>query len=361
MNPAAFIDRLQALDVGHVQAVLASDPLVLRHWISERAIAGHERRTVFVSLPGDGSIPEAARLAQDLCAMVHATWPIWFGDVDLSWYRDDAAGNARLVSELGRLRSAVPALSSTWAARAVRTAWHAQKSRQARELPGDASVRVKNTCHLLSPVGVNVVVGLGGPFALRPVMRAIDAIEWLARHVSGGVIAAFPADWPHAPPLERLLFRAWTLTEEYMPGDPRSHPPGPVARASGPLAALGIDRVQGQPHPLSEVERRVHAHLMADEELRSIFRFNQRVSTCHGSRPRVDLVWERGGLVVELDGYADHGTSAAFENDRHRDWQLLMSGYRVLRIPNAEVLRDCEAAVAKIRDTVRLVRSEKGI
>jgi hypothetical protein len=42
--------------------------------------------------------------------------------------------------------------------------------------------------------------------------------------------------------------------------------------------------------------------LSADAELGPLFGFNQFVDTVRGSRPKVDLVWTEGRLVVELDG-----------------------------------------------------------
>ena len=43
--------------------------------------------------------------------------------------------------------------------------------------------------------------------------------------------------------------------------------------------------------------------------------------------------------------------------DRHRDYELVLSGYTVLRLANDEVLQDFGRAVEKIRDVVRLRRA----
>ena len=63
------------------------------------------------------------------------------------------------------------------------------------------------------------------------------------------------------------------------------------------------------------------------------------------------MVWQNERLVVELDGYAFHGTRAAFERDRIRDTALQVAGYRVLRISDRRLV-DAPEAVAQ---TVRLL------
>jgi very-short-patch-repair endonuclease len=117
-----------------------------------------------------------------------------------------------------------------------------------------------------------------------------------------------------------------------------------------------IAPVTGRPPPLSETECRLAAALARDDELRSLFSFNQFVDTVRGLRPKVDLLWSAGRLVIELDGYADHGTRSAFRHDRHRDYELIMSGYTVLRLANDEIAEDLERAIDKIRDMVRFRR-----
>ena len=95
-----------------------------------------------------------------------------------------------------------------------------------------------------------------------------------------------------------------------------------------------------------------------DAELGALFHFNWLVDTVRGSRPKVDLVWMEGRLVVELDGYPDHTTRRAFISDRNRDYELALSGYTVLRLANDEVQQDFGRAVEKIRDLVRLRLSQ---
>jgi very-short-patch-repair endonuclease len=46
---------------------------------------------------------------------------------------------------------------------------------------------------------------------------------------------------------------------------------------------------------------------------------------------RVDFVWRRERLVVETDGGQAHLTATAFENDRRRDVELMIAGWRVAR------------------------------
>jgi len=45
-----------------------------------------------------------------------------------------------------------------------------------------------------------------------------------------------------------------------------------------------------------------------------------------------DFVWPGAGLIVELDGYATHGTRRGFESDRACDRALTLAGWRVIRI-----------------------------
>ena len=99
-------------------------------------------------------------------------------------------------------------------------------------------------------------------------------------------------------------------------------------------------------HPLSLTEQRLSKAIAVDTELSPLFAFNVFVETVRGSRPKVDLLWKAGRLVIELDGYLDHGSRAAFMYDRHRDYELSLSGF------TAFSRRTPRAAVRAVREVV---------
>jgi very-short-patch-repair endonuclease len=72
-------------------------------------------------------------------------------------------------------------------------------------------------------------------------------------------------------------------------------------------------------------------------------------------RHEVDLVWAPQRLVVEVDGFAYHGSRAAFERDRLRDAELQAAGYRVVRVTWRQLVERPEALIARLAQA--LVRS----
>ena len=55
---------------------------------------------------------------------------------------------------------------------------------------------------------------------------------------------------------------------------------------------------------------------------------------------------------MEIDG-DDHRDPYKFVADRRRDFELLVSGYSVLRLVNSEVIVDTAKAIEQIRQVVR--------
>lgn len=62
----------------------------------------------------------------------------------------------------------------------------------------------------------------------------------------------------------------------------------------------------------------------------------------------VDCLWRAERVVVEIDGYAYHGSRHAFERDRRRDAALLAGGFRVLRVSWRQVTRTPEALLVTV-------------
>jgi very-short-patch-repair endonuclease len=92
--------------------------------------------------------------------------------------------------------------------------------------------------------------------------------------------------------------------------------------------------------------------ICADPELGPLFSYNQHVRTRYETAPRVDLLWQAGRLVVEIDGQ-EHTGLLTFIRDRRRDFELFMSGYQVIRFTRFKVLESPHQVLNDLRDAVR--------
>jgi hypothetical protein len=68
-----------------------------------------------------------------------------------------------------------------------------------------------------------------------------------------------------------------------------------------------------------------------------------------GRRHQVDCLWPDVGVVVELDGFAAHGTRVAFSEDRARDRRLRVAGYAVTRVAPEQLDEEPGALAADLR------------
>ncbi|NIQ52897.1 MAG: DUF559 domain-containing protein [Gammaproteobacteria bacterium] len=62
----------------------------------------------------------------------------------------------------------------------------------------------------------------------------------------------------------------------------------------------------------------------------------------------VDFLWRAERLVVEVDGFAYHGSRRTFERDRRRDAVLAARGYHVMRVTWRQLGTEPEAVVARL-------------
>ena len=67
-----------------------------------------------------------------------------------------------------------------------------------------------------------------------------------------------------------------------------------------------------------------------------------------------DCVWLEEQVIVELDGYATHGTPRAFESDRLKDRALAVNEWRPIRVTWRQLHEDPDRLAADLRVLLRL-------
>jgi very-short-patch-repair endonuclease len=63
----------------------------------------------------------------------------------------------------------------------------------------------------------------------------------------------------------------------------------------------------------------------------------------------VDCYWPDSRAIVELDGFAAHGTRIAFREDRARDRRLRVAGYGVIRIASEQLDDEADSIAADLK------------
>jgi hypothetical protein len=126
------------------------------------------------------------------------------------------------------------------------------------------------------------------------------------------------------------------------------------------LAQLERARELGHGRRALRPTRRLLAELGAPKEGRSPLenRFQEFCELQHLPAParnvellghEVDALWPAAKLVVELDSWEHHGHRSAFERDRARDPELLLAGYRTIRITHRRLDREAPLLAGQIR------------
>ncbi|HEY8033519.1 MAG TPA: DUF559 domain-containing protein [Methylocella sp.] len=348
-----FLDRLEPLDFvesvrGHEIRLLAG---LDADQLCDRVAGGRIKRPMlYFDLAGGASVEAfIERAIAGLAHTVSQLWPFLWDGEDFSELRTDALGALYLPLRLHALTCKAPRLSPLWARAAVS---ELLEGRLPRVRNASREIEFAQLCDAISPAGLVLVTSLDVSASPEAFVRAV---EWMAATANVALIVLTGELPPTAPPYERILFGARALAKT----------PGPAPRDPGAISAIEAPRVLakpevvGRPHPLSAIEQRIATLLQSDEELRTVFDYNQFVSEIAGPKTQVDLLWSKGRVVVEFDG--DEHWREKYRADRHRDYELLRAGYLVLRITNSEVLEDAGRALEKIRDVVRLRRGAQGV
>jgi len=220
----------------------------------------------------------------------------------------------------------------------------------------------------------DLVIGIGVSNDQHGELRLLglaQTADWLAREAKVRVAVFLPKSVQQNPALDCILYNAISLVtddslekfkdnfaEEF---DRETGTKGlsryPFKTKTPDEECYRLSPVIGHPHPYSPGEQALARAIAADSELVGLFGFNLYVYSVKGSRFMVDLLWQEGRLVIEVDGYSHHSRRSEFINDRQRDFELLISGYQVFRITHDEAVAETTNALTKIREAVRLIRS----
>lgn len=333
---------------GSVIALGGIDGAALREVIDQAEHIPNGRRALFATLPAARSV--AAYVEDAITLLAEAAlrlWPVWFGDVSFAMCGDNTLGRHAARAIVRETAVNVPGISATWAEAAAHLALAGCRPRVDGALP---SIEIAQLSLTISRAGLVLATEAN---TTANAAALVHALEWIAQHSHAAIVVLFSELPSPNPPFDRILYGARRVSGLAGAGhEIRDN----GLRLTG-QTELWLAPWRGTPHPMSEIEQKLAAMLLADAELAPLFCFNRFVDTVRGSRPKVDLVWTDGRLVVELDGYPDHSTPRAFLSDRHRDYELALSGYTVLRLANEEIQQDFGRAIEKIRDVVRLRRS----
>jgi very-short-patch-repair endonuclease len=102
---------------------------------------------------------------------------------------------------------------------------------------------------------------------------------------------------------------------------------------------------------VNEGERRVH-ELLARAGLTG-WTANEPITFDGRIIGVADVLFRTERLIVEFDGFAAHSTREAFVRDRRRQNDLVVAGYRVLRITWDDVMRHSDRVIRQIRAMLR--------
>jgi hypothetical protein len=314
LGPAAGLaTKLMGLRPGDSLTILGLNPFELNRMLTGQQPARRLLRLEFLNASTASSAIE--RILDDLAELAAAAWPNWEG-----W----------------ELSQTNPNLLRDWHLAATRLASEGRRPRFPRLAHEIEFV------HLRSLFPELVLLAEIDPARRERAAPSIEALTWAQRH--GAAVVVLFDEWPpYEAPWNSVLYGAITVaTPEIEPATRRIIPTD---------AAQSV--IRG-----SVIERRFRAALRAASDLSCLFEDEITLTLgTLGPTPRVDLLWRDGKVVVELDG-PEHERDPNYGADRHRDYELLVAGYLVLRLTNAEVELDLDRSLEKVRRVVNLRRTE---
>jgi very-short-patch-repair endonuclease len=342
---------LESLSPGQIRTVLCNEPTELMAAIELSGFP--EEIDATCSMCRFEIVPEMEGLLSEivgsLARIAAAIFPGWYGGELKLDDTDPGRIKRRRVDEFADYEIARerPRMSSLWLQEAIKCC-----SSGKLPLPTDFA-REQQAAQLAMAIGGDklFLVLAVEDRAPRPerILGLAKGAEWFTRVAGAGVLVLAPHRYSKWREMQSLLYHSVSL-----PAVTAEERPQTVTKETKHV----FRPFHGNPHPFSPGEQLLAKTLSGHADLAGLFAFNQTITTVRDSRFVVDLLWDGGKMVVEVDGYGCHGSRYAFGEDRHRDYELLISGFLVLRLTHEEIVRDPSIAVDKIRDVVRFRRRQ---
>lgn len=275
-----------------------------------------------------------------LADIVLATWPFWYGQNMPITSAALSAMPFEVTHPLPKQEQLRQPIAPLWLKQAIGACAAGQRPLFHDFTRGQQLSQLALT---IEPSNLLLILALDDaqPLPYRLFGLARTAV-WLATTTAARVALLAPVTLTAHSELESILYGA--IVDTIVDSAPVAPPATVDENAKGTLWPI-----QGRPHPFSPGEQLLAKALAQDAALAPLFGFNQKVTTVCNSSYWVDLLWPAGRVIVEVDGYKIHSKRAIFTSDRRRDYELLLSGYTVLRLPHDEVMADVTAALEKIR------------
>ncbi len=274
-------------------------------------------------------------------------WPAWYNNNRLfklmttQGHTEEIISNFLAANDIAKIQRHV---SKSWLKKAVN---HCHLSKPPRLKGFPRTVQIRQLALAIDPDQLLVILGTNDDNPSKARMLGLaKASEWIATTAKAGVAVFVPESLAVKKELESILYGAIHLHSFHTQKEAEKVEEN----------KLLIAPVKGRPHPFSPGEKALYERLAKDEELSGLFAFNQTVKTEKQSTYLVDIVWTEGKVVVEVDGYKYHSDQYTFRHDRQRDYELLITGYHVLRLPHDLVMEDAGREIEKIRNVVRFIK-----
>lgn len=228
------------------------------------------------------------------------------------------------------------------------------------------SEQVRQLALAIEPVRLVILIAVHDAEASEGRLRALaQGAEWLASNTQARVLLVLPLALSDARELDHVTYTAclFGASTPQPPALPAPAPPTVAAKSTKKgvhieEASVSVSPIIGRPHPKSAAEQLMHDRITRDPELGPLFAYNQPIKTRYETNPIVDLLWEAGRLVIEIDGQ-EHCQLFTFIQDRRRDFELFMTGYKIIRFTRFKVLESPDLVLDDIRDAVRFLGKQE--